>query len=301
MKGARFTLAAAVLAGATAPLLLAPAAQAAPTPQGPGADTLQKRLDGLEGHVRRLDKELAAEQKAVLTAQNAAFAAAAEADLRTAEHQDLADQVAAEPPPVNLLQAAFLRITGSPADELKERRDAAARVAADAAGAAETARARLQQTVDRVEATRGERATTTARITTVKADLRDAYTYQGVTVWGGDTAAVATRAALDQLGDPYVWAAAGPDSFDCSGLVIWAYAQAGRPGLPHFTGALYDQGTKISKSQLRPGDLVFFNPSRSHVGIYIGAGKFVQAPSSGDVVKITPLADRSDFNGAVRI
>ncbi|ROO82840.1 cell wall-associated NlpC family hydrolase [Actinocorallia herbida] len=303
MKGARFTLATAVLAGATTPLLLAPPAQAAPVVPAPrpAADTLQKRLDGLEDHVAQLDKELAADQKAVLAAQNIALAATTEADLRRAEHQDLADQVAAVPPPVNLLQAAFLRITGSPADELTARRDAAARVADDASDAEGAARARLQETVHRVAETRGERATTTARITTVKADLRDAYTYQGVTVWGGGTAAVATRHALDQLGDPYVWAAAGPDSFDCSGLVVWAYAQAGKPGLPHFTGALWDQGTKITKDRLRPGDLVFFNPSRSHVGIYIGEGKFVQAPSTGDVVKITPLADRSDFNGAVRV
>ncbi|MDX6738628.1 C40 family peptidase [Actinocorallia sp. A-T 12471] len=297
MKGVRFTLAAVVLAGAASPLL-APPAGAAPKPD---PDRLQQRLDGLEGQVRDLDKEIAADQKALLAAQNAAFAAAAEADLRRAAHRDLVDQVAAVPPPVNLLQAAFLRIAGSPSDDLETRRDAAAQAAADADAAAETARARLQETVDKVERIRDARAVTAARITQVKADLRDAYTYQGVTVWGGGTAAVATRAALDQLGDPYVWAAAGPDAFDCSGLVVWAFAQAGKPGLPHYTGALWDRGTKVARSALRPGDLVFFNASRSHVGIYIGEGKFVQAPSSGDVVKITPLADRRDYNGAVRI
>ncbi|MCD0447921.1 C40 family peptidase [Actinocorallia sp. API 0066] len=295
MKGARRTLAAAVLVGVTAPLCASPAA-AAPPP-----DVLQKRLDGLQDTVDGLDQRLAAEEKALVAAQSAAFSAAAQADLRKAAHDALVAEVAAAPQPVNLLQAAFLRITGSPTDELEQRRDAAGNVAARAAADAETARLAFQDAVDRVGHTRDLRARTTAQVRDVKDDLRDAYTYQGVTIWGSGTAAVATRAALDQLGDPYVWAAAGPDSFDCSGLVIWAWAQAGRPGLPHYTGALYDLGTKIARSALKPGDLVFFNSGRSHMGIYVGQGRFVHAPSSGDVVKITQLTDRRDYSGAVRL
>ena len=92
-----------------------------------------------------------------------------------------------------------------------------------------------------------------------------------------------------------------PAGFDCSGLVSWAYAQAGHPGLPHYSGALWNAGTRISStSDLAPGDLVFFN-SLDHVGMYIGGGEFVEAPHSGDVVKISNLSDRSDYLGGVRI
>ena len=107
--------------------------------------------------------------------------------------------------------------------------------------------------------------------------------------------------ALGQLGTPYVPGGASPGGFDCSGLVSWAYAQAGHPGLPHYTGALWNSGTRISsQSDLAPGDLVFFN-SLDHVGMYIGGGQFVEAPHSGDVVKVSNLSDRSDYVGAVRI
>jgi cell wall-associated NlpC family hydrolase len=111
----------------------------------------------------------------------------------------------------------------------------------------------------------------------------------------------AVGSALSQLGTPYVPGGAAPGGFDCSGLVSWAYGQAGHPGLPHYTGALWTSGTRIaSQGELAPGDLVFFN-SLDHVGMYIGGGQFVEAPHSGDVVKVSQLASRSDYIGAVRI
>jgi cell wall-associated NlpC family hydrolase len=112
----------------------------------------------------------------------------------------------------------------------------------------------------------------------------------------------AVGVALGQLGTRYVPGGASPATgFDCSGLVSWAYAQAGHAGLPHYTGDLWNSGTRInSTNQLAPGDLVFFN-SLDHVGMYIGGGRFVEAPHSGDVVKISSLASRSDYIGAVRI
>jgi cell wall-associated NlpC family hydrolase len=107
--------------------------------------------------------------------------------------------------------------------------------------------------------------------------------------------------ALSQLGTPYVAGGAAPGGFDCSGLVSWAYAQAGRPGLPHFTGALWTSGTHIaSQGDLAPGDLVFFD-GLGHVGMYIGGGQFVESPHTGDVVKVSQLASRSDYLGAVRV
>jgi cell wall-associated NlpC family hydrolase len=107
--------------------------------------------------------------------------------------------------------------------------------------------------------------------------------------------------ALGQLGTPYVAGGAAPGGFDCSGLVSWAYAQAGHPGLPHYSGALWSAGTHVgSQGALAPGDIVFFH-GLDHVGMYIGGGSFVEAPHSGDVVKVSSLADRSDYIGAVRI
>ena len=111
----------------------------------------------------------------------------------------------------------------------------------------------------------------------------------------------AVNFALGQLGTPYSWGGAAPGGFDCSGLVSWAYAQAGRGGLPHFTGALWNSGTHISSpSDLAPGDLVFFH-GLGHVGLYIGGGNFVHAPHTGDVVKISNLGSYSGYDGAVRI
>ena len=110
----------------------------------------------------------------------------------------------------------------------------------------------------------------------------------------------AVSEALKELGTPYVWGGAAPGGFDCSGLVSWAYAQAGLGGLPHFTGALWATGTHISSSELAPGDLVFFN-GLNHVGMYIGGGNFVHAPHTGDVVKISSMTSHGGFVGAVRV
>jgi cell wall-associated NlpC family hydrolase len=110
----------------------------------------------------------------------------------------------------------------------------------------------------------------------------------------------AVSMALKELGTPYVWGGAAPGGFDCSGLVSWAYAQAGLGGLPHFTGALWASGTHISAGELAPGDLVFYN-GLNHVGMYIGGGNFVEAPHTGDVVKISSMSSRSGFVGAVRV
>jgi cell wall-associated NlpC family hydrolase len=109
----------------------------------------------------------------------------------------------------------------------------------------------------------------------------------------------ALRAALTQRGKPYVWGAAGPDSYDCSGLVLWAFAQEGI-SLPHYTGDQWNSGMHVSRADLEPGDLVFFFADISHVAIYIGNGLMVDAPSTGQVVQVQPVFWDS-FVGAVRI
>jgi peptidoglycan DL-endopeptidase CwlO len=109
----------------------------------------------------------------------------------------------------------------------------------------------------------------------------------------------ALRFALTRLGDPYVWGAAGPSSFDCSGLVMWAYAQVGI-SLEHFTGDQWNEGEHISRSELQPGDLVFFYPDIGHVGLYIGNGLMVDAPTFGQPVQVQPVM-WDVYVGAVRI
>jgi peptidoglycan DL-endopeptidase CwlO len=111
--------------------------------------------------------------------------------------------------------------------------------------------------------------------------------------------AQALRWALSRRGDPYVWGAAGPSSFDCSGLVLWAYAKVGI-SLPHFTGDQWDMGVHVGKNQLQPGDLVFFYPDIGHVGLYIGNGLMVDAPDFGEDVQVQPVM-WNVYVGAVRI
>jgi peptidoglycan DL-endopeptidase CwlO len=111
--------------------------------------------------------------------------------------------------------------------------------------------------------------------------------------------ASALSSALGKLGAPYRWGAAGPRAFDCSGLASWAFRQAGVT-LPRTSRAMSRVGTPVAKSQLQPGDLVFFYRPVSHVAIYIGNGQVVHASTSGQPVKITAL-NRMPFAGARRI
>jgi cell wall-associated NlpC family hydrolase len=161
-------------------------------------------------------------------------------------------------------QAAAARATAS--------RNAAARAASVAAAAATaTARKTLVQTVALPQSSTGSSA-----------------------------AARAVAAAMSRLGDRYVFGATGPTRFDCSGLVQWAYRQAGI-STTHYTGTLYNDYRHIPESQLRPGDLVFFYRDHHHVGIYIGNGLMINAPHTGDVVRIASIAAHGYYSGAVRV
>ncbi|WP_440097724.1 C40 family peptidase [Streptosporangium sp. H16] len=111
----------------------------------------------------------------------------------------------------------------------------------------------------------------------------------------------AVSAAKRQIGDPYRWGASGPGAFDCSGLVRYAWRKAG-VSLPRITHSQYRSiRKKVSWSNLRPGDLLFFS-GKGHVGMYVGKGRMVHSPSSGKTVRVVRLAGyyRSSFAGAVR-
>jgi peptidoglycan DL-endopeptidase CwlO len=109
----------------------------------------------------------------------------------------------------------------------------------------------------------------------------------------------AVSKALSKLGTPYRWGAMGPNAFDCSGLVKWSFAQAGK-SLPRTSRAQASAGTPVSKANLQPGDLVFFYKPISHVGIYIGNGKIVHASRKGQPVKVSDMG-RMKFTKAVRL
>ena len=102
-----------------------------------------------------------------------------------------------------------------------------------------------------------------------------------------------------QLGRPYRWGAAGPYAFDCSGLVMWAYRHVG-VSLPHHAASQIGHGSRVSRGNLQPGDLVFFGYPIHHVGMYVGGGDFIEAPYTGANVRISSLAGRGDFAGACR-
>ncbi|MBI5871223.1 MAG: C40 family peptidase [Actinobacteria bacterium] len=112
----------------------------------------------------------------------------------------------------------------------------------------------------------------------------------------GDAASI----AMGYLGVPYVWGGASPAGFDCSGLVMYVYAQLGIY-LPHSASAQYYSGTPISYSELAPGDLVFFGSPIGHVGIYIGGGSMIHAPFEGQVVSITGVSGGGTYSGACRL
>lgn len=112
-------------------------------------------------------------------------------------------------------------------------------------------------------------------------------------------AAAAVSYARQKLGSPYVWGATGPDAFDCSGLIQAAYGSAG-VALPRTTYAQIDTGQRVSRTELRPGDLVFFYSGISHVGLYIGDGQMIHAPNPSSPVRVAPI-DQMPFAGATRV
>lgn len=105
--------------------------------------------------------------------------------------------------------------------------------------------------------------------------------------------------ASNFLGTPYQWAGNGPNNFDCSGFVKYVYAHFG-VSLPRVASEQQGAGSAVSRSDLQPGDLVFFGSPAHHVGMYVGNNSYIHAPRTGDVVKISPLT-RSDYSGATRV
>lgn len=112
---------------------------------------------------------------------------------------------------------------------------------------------------------------------------------------GTDEGAIAVQAALTRIGDPYVWGGGGPNQFDCSGLVMWSFQQAGI-FLPHSSQALAHGGQPVSMDQIQPGDVVNYYSDASHTAIYIGDGMMVHASTFGVPVRVAPVNEAPIYN-----
>ncbi len=216
-----------------------------------------------------------------------------------------------------------LQLVAGHQNELLDAAAAANVTAAQAKATAEQAAGTAQQTFDKVAAQQAalegqideyqalfdqldaeekQAAIATAGHTDDRAsrDDRAAEPFSTSVTAGSQAAQIAVDTALAQRGKPYVWAAEGPGSYDCSGLMLYAYAAAGI-SLPHSSAMQAQMGTQVSRSQLQPGDLVFFYSPVSHVGMYVGNGQMVHAPTFGDVVKVASIDAMGSYSHAVRI
>jgi peptidoglycan DL-endopeptidase CwlO len=150
--------------------------------------------------------------------------------------------------------------------------------------------AEAKELLSRLEAEERERMTTVSRSAPRAPDLPD--------VAASGRAGAAVQFAMAQVGDAYVYGAAGPDAYDCSGLTMSAWAAAG-VSLPHSSSAQYSSGPHIAASALQPGDLVFYYSPISHVGMYIGNGQIVHAANPSTGVQVAGLYSMP-YSGAVR-
>jgi peptidoglycan DL-endopeptidase CwlO len=188
------------------------------------------------------------------------------------------------------LQAALQQDTGRIAVLVRQQQEAAAAAAARAAqqrlAAAAAQQAAAQQAAAQQAATQQNNSTTAGPPDPSSPSGSPPVNYNPPPVGSGAAGAVA--AAESRVGDWYQWGAAGPNTFDCSGLVMWAYEQVGI-SLPHFSGAQYADTTHIPMSDLQPGDLVFPADPSQHVAMYVGGGDIIEAPYTGAQVHIVPM------------
>ncbi|MGY1717476.1 C40 family peptidase [Blastococcus sp. SYSU DS0552] len=252
-------------------------------------DTIAAHNNGVLGEARTAGEDA---ERARADAERAAADAQAQVDRVNAERARLDEEIA-------VYQAHFDRLS---AEEQRASRAAAERHAAEEAAAAQAAQAAEEAPAAAPAPAAAAPAPAPAAPAPAPAAPAPAPApAPPAPVSGGSGAAqTAVNTAMAQIGDPYVWAAAGPNAFDCSGLVQYAYAAAGI-SLPHSSRMQSTMGTPVSRSALQPGDLVFFYSPVSHVGIYIGNGQMVHAATSGVPVKVASIDSMGGYNSARRI
>ncbi|MGY1807499.1 NlpC/P60 family protein [Blastococcus sp. SYSU D00669] len=273
--------------------------QAAVTAAEADAAAAQQQLDSLDGQIRQL--------------AHSAYTGG-DQNLRALDVMLTSDSAEDFLTQLGTLEA----IAGHTTEAIEEVAEAAA-AAEDARGEADAAAAEAQQTLDAIEAQEAELQADIADYQEQYDQLTAAQQQQVAAAHGSESLAApavapaaapaaggsaaaqtAVSTALAQVGDPYVWGAGGPNSFDCSGLTQYAYAAAGI-SLPHSSSMQSRMGTPVSRDALQPGDLIFFYSPVSHVAMYIGNGQMVHASTSGQPVKVVSVGSMPGFNSARRI
>ncbi|MCZ2827683.1 C40 family peptidase [Modestobacter sp. VKM Ac-2986] len=270
------------------------------------ADEMIDRVGTLDTIADHNNEVLGAAQQATQTAAQAKAAADAAAVAAQAQVEEVARKQADLEAQIAAYKADFERLTAEEqerARRLAEEQAAAAaaaaraqQAAAEAAAAEQAAAAATSSAPAERRAPAASRATRSAAAPApaaasapAAAAAAPAPVAAAAPAGGGSgsgQAAVAT--AMAQRGKPYVWGGNGPGSFDCSGLVKYAYAAAG-VSLPRSSSQQAASGRAVSRGDLQPGDLIAFGSPVYHIGIYIGNGQMVHAPTSGDVVKVAPI------------
>ncbi|PZS31555.1 MAG: hypothetical protein DLM58_11530 [Pseudonocardiales bacterium] len=313
--------------------------RATATPDRPPAPTISSvtaQLDSLANRTETLTEKFNAAQVDVETKQRAANhaqdQAALAADQYTTARAQLVESTVAAYEGAPTSHTAALLTSGTRQSYLDQtstmdmmaahRAAVAARAVAaknNAEAAGKTASALLKDATAKRNALAKQRNKIVGQVaifrtllTTLTAPEQQAYASRGTPTSIEIRAAISERApnaaaqkavdfALAQIGKPYVFAAAGPNEFDCSGLTMAAWGAAG-VALPHFAATQYTYGTHVPATKLLPGDLIFLYSDIHHVEIYIGAGLALSAPQEGENVKFVHVSDYlPDFYGATRL
>jgi cell wall-associated NlpC family hydrolase len=201
-------------------------------------------------------------------------------------------------------QAQLARLKTSIQSKVASQKGTIARLNREIAAAARRAAARAraqkiaQQRADRAAALAAQRASITPAVSAPSSPSTPS-TPSGPAPPASSRAQIAVRAALSQVGKPYQWGGAGPNSYDCSGLTMWSWAHAGVT-LSHSAAMQYSETRRVSSGDLQPGDLLFYGSPIHHVAMYIGGGQLVEAPYTGALVRVTSTGGRSDYVGAGR-
>ncbi|MGY1697512.1 C40 family peptidase [Geodermatophilus sp. SYSU D00814] len=255
-------------------------------------------LDRIAGHTTDVLARVGEAAAAAEQAQRDADAAEAEAEATlgdlTAQEQRLEDDIVD-------YRAQFDALTEAERQAALAAQAGAAAAAAEAA-AAEAASAGASAGASAAEAPAAPAGGAPAAAAPAAAAPAAAAPAPAVSASGGGSGAAQTavQTALAQVGDPYVWGAGGPDAFDCSGLTQYAYAAAGI-SLPHSSKMQSQMGTAVSRSELQPGDLIFYYSPVSHVSMYIGNGQMVHASTSGVPVKVVSVDSMGGITAMRRI
>lgn len=273
-----------------------------------GAETLDElrslRLR-LEDQQRSLDQAQAeADAVASLAETKRQEAAAAEATQRATLEKvqgELGEMVAAEARrrAEEEVRRAQAELAARKAREEADAREAAAREAAARARAAPV-RPTTTMAPASPAGTIAKATTTTVRITTTTTPpASGGSSGPGIAPAPSPGADAAIAEARRQIGKPYEWGAAGPDSFDCSGLTLWSW-RAGGKSLPHSSRSQWTATSRVDFDAIKPGDLLFYGDPIHHVGLYIGNGQMIEASQTGTPVRYAPIY-RSDYTGAGRV